>query len=62
MEEVVRLLRENNAMLREILCILRKIQDPKYIMEENTNDFIMNVVANLVAADIGKDSKKETFP
>lgn len=51
-QEILRLLRENNEMLRETVAILRKIQDPNYIMEENTTDFIMNIVANLVASDI----------
>ena len=51
-QEILRLLRENNEMLKEILIILRKTQDPDYIMEENTTDFIMNIVANLVASDI----------
>lgn len=52
MEEILQLLRENNEMLKEIVTILRKIQDPDYIMEENTTDFLMNIVANLVASDI----------
>ena len=51
-QEILRLLRENNEMLKEILAILRKTQDPDYIMEEDTTDFIMNIVANLVASKI----------
>lgn len=43
---------ENNAMLKEILAILKNMQDPNNIMDENTNDFIMNVLANLVASTI----------
>lgn len=39
-------------MLKEIVAILRKTQDPDYIMQENTTDFIMNIVANLIADDI----------
>ena len=54
MDEILALLRENNAMLKEILSILRKTQDPDYLMEENTTDFLMNIVANLVASDIEK--------
>lgn len=50
--EILDLLRENNAMLKEILAILRKTQDPDYQMEENITDFIMNIVANLIASDI----------
>lgn len=39
-------------MLKEIVTILRKTQDPDYLMEENATDFIMNIVANLVASNI----------
>lgn len=56
-QEILRLLRENNAMLKEIVEILRKTQDPDYIMEENTTDFLMNIVANLVASDIERKRK-----
>lgn len=58
MEEILQLLRENNEMLKEIVSILRKIQDPDYIMEENTTDFLMNIVANLVASKIENLNKK----
>lgn len=58
MEEILQLLRENNEMLKEIVNILRKIQDPDYIMEENTTDFLMNIVANLVASKIENPNKK----
>ena len=58
MEEILQLLRENNEMLKEIVTILRKIQDPDYIMEENTTDFLMNIVANLVASKIENLNKK----
>lgn len=51
-EEILRLLRENNEILKEIVSILRKTQDPDYLIEENTTDFLMNIVANLVASDI----------
>lgn len=51
-QEILQLLRKNNALLKEAVTILRKLQDPEYIMEENTNDFLMNVVANLVASKI----------
>lgn len=57
LQEILRLLRENNEMLKEIVSVLRKIQDPDYLMEENTTDFIMNIVANLVASDIERKRK-----
>lgn len=48
-EEDKKLLRENNAMLKELLEIARKYTDPEFLKAENDNDFFMNVVANLVA-------------
>lgn len=53
-QEILKLLRENNALLKEAVEILRKTQDPDYKMEENTIDFIANIVANLVASAIEK--------
>ena len=57
MDEMIRLLRENNMMLKGILSVLRKTQDPDYITNENTTDFLMNIVANLVASNIEKNKK-----
>lgn len=47
--EELRLLRENNKMLKEMLEIARKYTDPEYLKNENNNDFFMNVLANIVA-------------
>lgn len=53
-QEILQLLRENNALLKEAVEILRKTQDPNYKLEENTIDFFANIVANLVASAIEK--------
>ena len=47
--EELKLLRENNTMLKELLEIARNHTSPAFIQAENDNDFLMNVVANLVA-------------
>lgn len=57
-QEILQLLRENNALLKEAVTILRQTQDPEYKMEENTVDFIANIVANLVASAIEKQKGK----
>lgn len=46
--EELKLLRENNMMLKELLEIARKHTSQAF-QAENDNDFLMNVVANLVA-------------
>lgn len=48
-EEEKRLLSENNKMLKELLEIARKYTDPEFLKSENENDFIMNIVANILA-------------
>lgn len=52
--EELRILRENNKMLKELLEIARKYTDPEYMKNENNNDFFMNVVANIVAKKLEK--------
>lgn len=53
-EEEKRLLRENNKMLKELLEIARKYTDPEFLKSENENDFIMNIVANILAKKLEK--------
>lgn len=54
-QEILFLVRENNAILKELLSITRRVNDPDYVMEQDINDFIMNVVANLLANGIEKN-------
>lgn len=48
-EEEKMLLMENNKILKELLEIARKYTDPEFLKSENENDFIMNIVANILA-------------
>lgn len=57
-EEILALLRENNLLLKEAVSILRKINDPDYVMEQDINDFVMNIVANMVASDLEKRNSR----
>lgn len=50
--EILRLLRENNQMLKELLEITRRYTDPERIKEDNNNDFFMNVIANITAKQL----------
>lgn len=52
-DEILKLLRENNKLLKEAISILESIN------KENRNDikdFIMNVIANLVASILEKNN------
>lgn len=43
---------KNNIMLKELIAYIRKMQNPEYTMQQGINDFVMNVVANLIADNI----------
>lgn len=52
LDELLVLMHENNIMLKELIAYIRKMQNPEYTMPQDINDFVMNVVANLIADDI----------
>lgn len=56
-DEVLKILRANNRILAEILAILKQMSDPKNIARENENDFLMNVIANLIAKKLEEKFK-----
>lgn len=47
MDEVLKLLRENNAMLRKITSYIRKIQGQAYRQNEDMRAFAINVCADV---------------
>ena len=49
-ENLVRETHENNIMLRQIIKYLN--HEIAYANQENTNDFNMNVIANLISSGI----------
>lgn len=50
--EALALLRENNLLLRQILSILTAAYSQDRLSDENCRDFVMNVIANILANDI----------
>lgn len=46
MEELLRLTRENNAMLKRICAYVDRIESPKYQEERQMLSFLINVAAN----------------
>lgn len=52
LERLLKLEEENNVMLKEIKAYVEKISDPKTIENDNVVDFLMNVVANIIAEHI----------
>ena len=50
MEELLRLVQENNLMLKQIIAYINGVNAQANI--ENENDFIRNVIANLISTSI----------
>lgn len=46
MEELIRLARENNEMLKRICAYIDRIESPKYQEERQMLSFLINVAAN----------------
>lgn len=59
MDEVLRLLRENNAMLREITSYIRKIQGQAYMQNEDMRAFAINVCANVFVEAMEEPEKDD---
>lgn len=48
MEELLRLVQENNLMLKQIIAYINGVNSQANI--ENENDFIRNIMANLISS------------
>lgn len=48
MEELLRLTRENNVMLKRLCAWLDKIESPQYRESEDIREFAQNVLANMI--------------
>lgn len=49
LEDISHKVEENNAILKEILAYIRKVDDDEYVAKKQLHDFINNVVADLFA-------------
>lgn len=52
--EELRLLRENNAMLKEIVSYIRAVSNPKYVQNEQSREFLSNVLADILVGGNGR--------
>lgn len=50
MEELLRLTQENNLMLKQIIAYINGIN--AHANTENENDFIRNIIANLISSSL----------
>lgn len=57
-DEILSLLRENNAMLKELVSYIRSLQDSENIAKDDMKDLTMNIIANVIADDFIKNEEK----
>ena len=54
-EELYRLTKENNAMLKEILEYVRKVQDKEYLSNDYARDIVFNVIGDIIADNLSPE-------
>lgn len=54
-EHLYRLVQENNAMLKEILEYVRKVQDKDYLSNDYAREIAFNVIGNIIAENLSDD-------
>lgn len=58
-DEMMRLLRENNAMLKSIIGYISSIQSNEYRMNEDMRAFSINVCADVFVENMEPQEKEE---
>lgn len=54
-EELYRLVQENNAILKEILEYVRKVQDKDYLSNDYAREIAFNVIGDVIAENLSDD-------
>lgn len=57
-EHLVKLLEENNEMLKKVVSFIDKISDPNYINEERAREFASNVAADILVEILSPEQRK----
>ena len=60
-EEALRLLRENNAMLKQILGYIFMKQSSEYQMKQDMKAFLINVSADIFVEGLEPDEKEKLY-
>ena len=55
LEELYRLTQENNAMLKEILEYVRKVQDKDYLSNDYGREIAFNVIGDIIADNLSPE-------
>lgn len=59
-QKLLRITEENNAMLKEILAYVQKMQDPEYLNSEWSREIAFNVIGDIIAENLS-DSAEENI-
>ena len=54
-QRLLRLTRENNEMLKEILAYVRKIQDKDWISNDYAREIAFNVIGDIIADNLNPE-------
>ena len=54
-EELYRLTKENNTMLKEILEYVRKVQSGSYLSNDYGREIAFNVIGNIIADNLSPE-------
>lgn len=54
-EELYRLVQENNAILKEILEYVRKVQDKDYLSNDYAREIAFNVIGDVISENLSDD-------
>lgn len=54
-EELYRLTKENNTMLKEILEYVRKVQDKDYLSNDYAREIAFNVIGDIIADNLSPE-------
>lgn len=61
MDELLRLTRENNEMLKRICAWIDKIESPQYRDSEDMREFAQNLLANMLTERRCNNNNQQTF-
>lgn len=55
LEDLYRLTQENNAMLKEIVEYVRKVQSGSYLSNDYAREIAFNVIGDIIAENLSDD-------
>lgn len=59
-QKLLRITEENNAMLKEVVAYVRKMQAPEYVNSEWSREIAFNIIGNIIVENLS-DSAEENI-